>query len=168
MGLTIDFPAALARGIRKTLSRKRIIGWIGFSAVMLLGLIYSFVSHDPMQFARVGSLGVVVGLLVAHWRLVALRKQERYVEWALTNPEAWLIEGIRRTLPGIEVTPAENPQTVPLDKVKSSVVSLIDEADKITFRDEFSIVVISTIVWGYGDLILLWLFPSMFPAIPAA
>jgi hypothetical protein len=92
MNLTIDFPATLLGRTKQALVRNRIIAWIAFSITLAAGLICALVWHDPMDFARVGSLGVIVGVVFARWRFLALRKAERKLERALRNPEQWAIE----------------------------------------------------------------------------
>jgi hypothetical protein len=49
------------------------------------------------------------------------------------------------------------------DDVAASVDRLVSEIDKITFRDEAFIIIFSTIIWGFGDLVLLKFFPLYFP-----
>ncbi len=163
MGLTIDFPATLLRGIKKALLRNRIIAWTAFFIALAAGLICALAWHDAMYFARAGSLGVIVGVVFARWRFLALRKAERKLERALRNPEQWFVESVRKRFPGLNVTQSDNPTTFTSEQVQSSIEPLIGEVDRITFRDESAIIVISTVVWGFGDLILQKLLTGWFP-----
>jgi len=154
MGLTIDFPAALLGGTKRALGRNRVVAWIIFSITLAVGLICALVWHDPMDFARVGSLGVIIGVVFARWRFLVLRKEERRLERALRNPEQWFAESVRNKFPDLHVTQSENPKTFTREQVQSTITSITGELDRITFRDESAIIVISTVVWGFGDLIL--------------
>ena len=72
----------------------------------------------------------------------------------MSNPKQWLEEAIRRQFTALTVTSSENPRTFTSDDVRPTVEGLIADLDKMMFGNEAAIVIISTLIWGYGDLVL--------------
>lgn len=136
------------------LVRNRRIAWLAFIITLIAGFVLAEVWDDVTQIARAGSIGVIIGLAFARWRFLVLRREERKLERALRNPQQWLEEAIRRQFPGLTVKSGENPRTFSSHDVRPTVEGLIAELDKMMFGDEAAIVIISTLIWGYGDLVL--------------
>jgi hypothetical protein len=143
--------------------RIRAAAWAAFSLVMIAGIIFSFFTHDAMGWARTGSVWVIICIGFARWRYMKIGELERYFERSLRNPARWFYEALEQQLPGmVQGNPPENSD-FSRDDVAASVDRLVSEIDKITFRDEAFIIIFSTIIWGFGDLVLLKFFPLYFP-----
>ena len=162
MPLEVDFPKTLLEGAKRNLARIRHGAWAVFALTLLLGLVSAAVWKDAVLFSRVGSLGVVIGIALARWRFLVVRKAEQNLERALRNPHLWGEEAIRRQFPQINMRSSESYQTLSREDVRGTVEDLASQIDELVFRDEAAIIIISTLVWGYGDLLLQHL-PAALP-----
>jgi len=153
MPLKVNFPDSLLKGVRRNLVRNRQIAWIAFIITLIVGFVLAEIWDDVTQFARAGSIGVIIGIAFARWRFLVLKREERKLERALRNPQQWLEEATRRQFPSLTVKADSNSETLSSDEVRTTVEGLIADLDKMMFGDEAAIVIISTLIWGYGDLL---------------
>jgi hypothetical protein len=97
---------------------------ITFSIVFLIGsLIISIVKNDPMLFSRSGSVIVLLGATMEYTRIIRADKKNEYV-------------------PGTPVSLGKTRQLFNISK-EDNCYRLISNV----------MIVLGTIVWGYGDLI---------------
>lgn len=158
MSLVINLPQTLLDAAKSSLSRTRYVAWSVFSLALVIGLILSVVLHDVTHFSRIGSIGVVIGVIFARWRFLVLKKAERKFECALRNPHQWLEGRIRQQFPSLNMTCSSEYKTFSQEDVSGTVADIVMDLDNHAFRGEAIIIVISTIIWGYGDLIINKIF----------
>jgi len=160
MAMEIDFAATLFDGVRKSLVNRRRIAWAVLTAALVAGILLAVAFHDATQFARAGSVGVTVGLIYARWRFVILKDTERKLERALRDPQKWIVAAIASHSPQVKTHLATDRKIHSREEIDKVLSSLTGRLDAMIFRDEAWIIALSTLVWGYGDLLANRLLPG--------
>eukprot|EP00456_Euglypha_rotunda_P054006 TRINITY_DN4364_c0_g1_i2.p1 TRINITY_DN4364_c0_g1~~TRINITY_DN4364_c0_g1_i2.p1 ORF type:complete len:168 (-),score=20.84 TRINITY_DN4364_c0_g1_i2:163-666(-) len=154
MTLKVNLTALLMGPFEEKLAGLRVKAWGAFAASLLIGLLSAGLLDDAGYFGRSGSLGIVIGVIYARRRYLLTSRTERRLEGVLRNPLAWLNAAAKKITPGFPALKAAPYQLFSENEVRDEVTRLITDLDTRMFRDEAAIVIASTLIWGYGDVLL--------------
>jgi len=139
--------------------RKRM--WAIFIIISIFGVIISILLNDNTQFARSGSLSVVIGLIFARIRFNFIEEATRSSEAAMMDPRITFLDRLQ-DLFGDDFQRGNDMKKGSIfsrEDVNDRVYHLKTKIDSEFFKHEFIILSMATLIWGYGD-ILMNLFKS--------
>jgi hypothetical protein len=119
--------------------------------IALLGLRIAWICHDGNWFARSGAILCIVAVIFAYLELrTRLAGVPGFVDAHLRKASETVVEKILAG--GADRTTAETAARKFESDVMSEVTAEVEQTRKRLLRFEASLLVVGTLIWGFGDL----------------